>query len=90
MVQLSFLLPSPDFSLFQSATSDIMMRSILGQLLPEAMVCFLENYGDQCVHVSQCTTCVVYATHRFMSWASSVQFNSVDIGWCCVANSATT
>ena len=23
-----------------------MQRSILGQLLPEAMVCFLENYGE--------------------------------------------
>ena len=36
--------------LIQSATSDIMLRSILGQLLPEAMVCFLENYG-MCVGV---------------------------------------
>jgi len=26
--------------------SDIMQRSILGQLLPEAMVCFLENHGE--------------------------------------------
>lgn len=28
-------------------TSDIMHRSILGQLLPEAMVCFLENYSSE-------------------------------------------
>lgn len=28
------------------STSDIMHRSILGQLLPEAMVCFLENYPE--------------------------------------------
>ncbi|CAH0401433.1 unnamed protein product [Chilo suppressalis] len=26
-------------------TSDIMQRSVLGQLLPEAMVCYLENHG---------------------------------------------
>lgn len=29
----------------EQQSSDIMQRSILGQLLPEAMVCFLENYG---------------------------------------------
>ena len=29
----------------QQQSSDIMQRSILGQLLPEAMVCFLENHG---------------------------------------------
>ena len=28
-------------------TSDIMHRSILGQMLPEAMVCFLENYSAE-------------------------------------------
>lgn len=28
-------------------TSDIMHRSILGQMLPEAMVCFLENYSSE-------------------------------------------
>ncbi|XP_028165155.1 dnaJ homolog subfamily C member 13-like [Ostrinia furnacalis] len=28
-------------------TSDIMQRSILGQLLPEAMVCYLENHGAE-------------------------------------------
>lgn len=27
--------------------TDIMMRSILGQILPEAMVCYLENYGAE-------------------------------------------
>lgn len=27
--------------------TDIMMRSILGQVLPEAMVCYLENYGAE-------------------------------------------
>ncbi|KAG5676781.1 hypothetical protein PVAND_006590 [Polypedilum vanderplanki] len=30
-----------------SFTSDIMHRSILGQMLPEAMVCFLENYSAE-------------------------------------------
>lgn len=34
-----------DFYSLQQATSDIMQRSILGQLLPEAMVHFLENHG---------------------------------------------
>ncbi|XP_045490709.1 dnaJ homolog subfamily C member 13 isoform X1 [Pieris rapae] len=29
------------------STSDIMQRSILGQLLPEAMVCYLENHGSE-------------------------------------------
>lgn len=29
------------------STSDIMHRSILGQMLPEAMVCFLENYSAE-------------------------------------------
>ncbi|XP_053615104.1 dnaJ homolog subfamily C member 13 isoform X2 [Plodia interpunctella] len=29
------------------STSDIMQRSILGQLLPEAMVCYLENHGAE-------------------------------------------
>ena len=28
----------------QTTSSDIMQRSVLGALLPEAMVCFLENY----------------------------------------------
>ncbi|CAB3251111.1 unnamed protein product [Arctia plantaginis] len=28
-----------------TSSSDIMQRSILGQLLPEAMVCYLENHG---------------------------------------------
>lgn len=32
---------------FQTATSDIMQRSILGQLLPEAMVYYLENHGAE-------------------------------------------
>lgn len=32
--------------LFQSS-SDIMQQSILGQLLPEAMVCYLENHGAE-------------------------------------------
>lgn len=31
----------------QQQTSDIMVRSILGQLLPEAMVYFLENHGPK-------------------------------------------
>ncbi|CAI8017294.1 DnaJ homolog subfamily C member 13 [Geodia barretti] len=30
----------------EQQSSDIMQRSILGQLLPEAMVCFLENHGS--------------------------------------------
>ncbi|XP_063894399.1 dnaJ homolog subfamily C member 13 [Helicoverpa armigera] len=29
------------------SSSDIMQRSILGQLLPEAMVCYLENHGSE-------------------------------------------
>ncbi|KAJ8718077.1 hypothetical protein PYW07_006007 [Mythimna separata] len=29
------------------SSSDIMQRSILGQLLPEAMVCYLENHGPE-------------------------------------------
>lgn len=29
------------------STSDIMQRSILGQLLPDAMVCYLENHGAE-------------------------------------------
>ncbi|XP_045537410.1 dnaJ homolog subfamily C member 13 [Papilio machaon] len=29
------------------SSSDIMQRSILGQLLPEAMVCYLENHGAE-------------------------------------------
>ena len=29
------------------ATSDIMLQSVLGQLLPEAMVCYLENHGPE-------------------------------------------
>ncbi len=28
-----------------------MQRSILGQLLPEAMICFLENHGETCMSV---------------------------------------
>ncbi|XP_019858666.1 PREDICTED: dnaJ homolog subfamily C member 13 [Amphimedon queenslandica] len=31
----------------EQATSDIMLRSILGQLLPEAMVHYLENHGPE-------------------------------------------
>jgi len=31
----------------QSAASDIMQRSILGQLLPEAIVSYLENHGAE-------------------------------------------
>lgn len=31
----------------QGAISDIMQRSILGQLLPEAMVNYLENHGAE-------------------------------------------
>ena len=27
--------------------SDIMQRSILGHILPEAMVCYLENYSEE-------------------------------------------
>ncbi|XP_050682465.1 dnaJ homolog subfamily C member 13-like [Leptidea sinapis] len=34
------------FRLDQS-TSDLMQRSILGQLLPDAMVCYLENHGAE-------------------------------------------
>ena len=29
----------------QQQASDLVQRSILGNLLPEAMICFLENYG---------------------------------------------
>lgn len=39
---LLFLCPN---CLIHQTTSDIMQRSILGQLLPEAMVCYLENHG---------------------------------------------
>ena len=28
----------------QNKSSDIMLRSVLGHMLPEAMVCYLENY----------------------------------------------
>ena len=28
----------------QNTSSDIMQRSVLGHILPEAMVCYLENY----------------------------------------------
>lgn len=31
--------------LIQNTGGDIMQQSILGQILPEAMVCYLENYG---------------------------------------------
>ena len=33
--------------IFQSNASDIMLRSILGPILPEAMVCYLENYESE-------------------------------------------
>ena len=29
----------------QQQVSDLVQRSILGNLMPEAMICFLENYG---------------------------------------------
>jgi len=31
----------------QNKSSDIMIRSVLGHLLPEAMVCYLENYDAE-------------------------------------------
>ena len=31
----------------QNKTSDIMIRSVLGHMLPEAMVCYLENYEPE-------------------------------------------
>ncbi|KAK6166630.1 hypothetical protein SNE40_023278 [Patella caerulea] len=31
----------------ENTSSDIMMRSILGHILPEAMVCYLENYSPE-------------------------------------------
>lgn len=31
----------------QNIGGDIMQQSILGQILPEAMVCYLENYGAE-------------------------------------------
>lgn len=31
----------------QSSNSDIMVRSVLGHMLPEAMVCYLENYSAE-------------------------------------------
>lgn len=31
----------------QNSVGDIMQQSILGQILPEAMVCYLENYGPE-------------------------------------------
>ena len=33
-------------SLFQNPNSDLMYRSILGHIIPEAMVCYLENYSS--------------------------------------------
>lgn len=33
--------------MLQSATTDIMQKSILGQLLPDAMVYYLENHGAE-------------------------------------------
>ena len=39
----------------QQQVSDLVQRSILGNLLPEAMICFLENYGMAlCVCVCVC------------------------------------
>ena len=32
---------------FQNKSSDIMQRSVLGHMLPEAMVCYLENYDPE-------------------------------------------
>ena len=31
----------------EATTSDIMQRSVLGHILPEAMVCYLENYEPE-------------------------------------------
>lgn len=31
----------------ENQVTDIMLRSVLGQILPEAMVCYLENYGAE-------------------------------------------
>ena len=31
---------------FQNQNSDLMFRSILGHIIPEAMVCYLENYSS--------------------------------------------
>ena len=31
----------------ESVGSDIMQRSVLGHILPEAMVCYLENYDPE-------------------------------------------
>ncbi|KAH9635852.1 hypothetical protein HF086_002412 [Spodoptera exigua] len=41
------LLLTFDPILVEKSSSDIMQRSILGQLLPEAMVCYLENHGAE-------------------------------------------
>ena len=32
---------------YQNKASDIMQRSVLGHILPEAMVCYLENYESE-------------------------------------------
>jgi len=44
----------------QQQMSDLAQRSILGQLLPEAMVCFLDNYG-MCSVVYSYTTFISYS-----------------------------
>lgn len=35
------------YCIFQNSSSDLMLRSVLGHILPEAMVCYLENYSPE-------------------------------------------
>ena len=37
----------PDLFFFQNKSSDIMQKSVIGHILPEAMVCYLENYEPE-------------------------------------------
>lgn len=41
----------------QQQVSDLVQRSILGNLMPEAMICFLENYGGS-VYVCALYVCI--------------------------------
>ena len=55
----------------QQQVSDLVQRSILGNLMPEAMICFLENYGGS-VYV-----CVLYVCiSMFQVLTNSLRFSS--------------
>lgn len=54
----------------QQQVSDLVQRSILGNLMPEAMICFLENYGGS-VYV-----CVLYVCiSMFQGLINSLRFS---------------